>query len=300
MQLFSIMFIMLFGIRSFSLKISKKVSHLILPDHLPISPNQKTYCEMLKDSRIKIVVGTGDAGTGKTLFATKSAIEYLTHNHVKKIIITRAVVNLAHEEIGFLPGTLGMKMQILTKPVMDILLKHFTKEKIEKLLLDETIEVIQLCSSMKGHTYDDSFIIVDEVQNTTPEQLLTILTRIGKRSKMVLTGDPKQVSFSAPNGLVDFTNRFNTYKKILNDELKINELGIGIVEFNSGDIQRSQTVRNIIEMYDATDKCNNPSTETKNNIIKNDAAIIPKSDVKPTIFDNYKKTGNNDDLIYGL
>ena len=231
---------------------------------LPLTDNQQKYYDAIKNENTKIIFCKGPAGTGKTLVACMSAVEYLKNDNNTKIIISRSNLNLENENIGFLPGNINQKMAILVKPVLDIFKQMFPENTLNVLLNLKIIEIIQICNSMKGHSYENAFIIVEEVQNTTPEQIRTILTRLGKNSKMILTGDLNQTNIKGVNGLEDFLNKYNHYTKVLNKETDI----IKIIEMTNDDIKRSEGVKIITEIYDSI------NIKQEND---NDCAIIPKN-----------------------
>ena len=125
--------------------------------------------------------------------------------------------------------------------------------------MEKKIEVIQLCESIRGHTYDNSFVIIEEVQNTTPQQLELLLKRIGKNTKIVLTGDLKQSGLSEKNGLVDFMEKYSSYKK--NKNLTEDDLGIKIVELTYEDVQRSELCKKIVDIYENYDTLPEPKLD---------------------------------------
>src|SRR5580700_4535795 len=167
----------------------------------PKTVNQRRYLEAIE--RNDLVFGVGPAGTGKTYLAVAMAISALLGKRVSRIILTRPAVE-AGERLGFLPGTLQEKVDPYLRPLYDALYEMIEGEKVEKLLERNTIEVAPL-AFMRGRTLNDSFIIMDEAQNATPEQIKMILTRQGFNSRMVVTGDPTQVDlFGAQrSGLVE-------------------------------------------------------------------------------------------------
>ena len=172
----------------------------------PKTYNQYKYFTALNKNEDNIVVVTGPAGTGKTLIACNTAINNLKSNKIEKIIITRPVVSV-EEEIGFLPGNLNKKMEPWTKPIFDIFEENYSKKNINNMMLNGQIEISPL-AFMRGRTFKNSIIIADEMQNSTPNQMFMLLTRIGDKSKMIITGDPLQ-SVNKNNGLVDIITKFN-------------------------------------------------------------------------------------------
>ena len=156
----------------------------------PRSPNQHKYWQMLKDDKRSIVIAHGPAGCGKTLLATQNGIDLMKLQKIEKIVITRPVVG-ADEDIGFLPGTLQRKMEPWTRPLIDIFHKNYTVNRVAKMIREEQIEIAPL-AFMRGRTFENSYIIADEMQNTTVNQFKMLLTRIGEGSKLVVTGDLDQ------------------------------------------------------------------------------------------------------------
>ena len=171
----------------------------------PRSPNQHKYWNMLKDDKKSIVIAHGPAGCGKTLLATQNGIDLLKLQKIEKIVITRPVVG-ADEEIGFLPGSLNKKMEPWTRPLVDIFHKNYTVNRVQKMIHSEQIEIAPL-AFMRGRTFENCYIIADEMQNTTPNQFKMLLTRIGEGSKLVITGDLDQTDRGKNNGMADFLHK---------------------------------------------------------------------------------------------
>ena len=253
----------------------------LAPVYRPRSENQKQYVNFLSNSSIPIVFGIGPAGCGKTLFACTSAVDGLKRGLYQKIVLTRPIVPVEEEELGFLPGTLVKKMDPWTRPLMDIFLEYYKQHEIDFMIGSGVIEISPL-AYMRGRTFKQCFIIADEMQNSSPGQMLMLTTRIGDGSKMVITGDLKQSDRSAENGLLDIMNKIKSYK------LKEKDIGIEIVEMNQGDIERSPIVTTILKIFTPIEKenpvsCTKPNSsilvvEKKNNF-NNDAALIPLSDI---------------------
>jgi phosphate starvation-inducible PhoH-like protein len=202
----------------------------------PKTLNQKRYVEAI--DKHTIVFGIGPAGTGKTYLAMAKAVQALQSKNVNRIILTRPAVE-AGERLGFLPGTLSEKIDPYLRPLYDALHDMLDPETIPKLLAANTIEVAPL-AYMRGRTLNDAFIILDEAQNTSPEQMKMFLTRLGFGSKMVVTGDVTQVDL--PTGT-------RSGLRIVEDILT----GIEDVSFNrltSHDVVRHRLVGHIVAAYD--------------------------------------------------
>ena len=231
---------------------SKTTLRPLSPVYNPRTPNQKKYVKYLGESETKIVLGVGAAGSGKTLFACYSAIQELRQGTVTKIIMTRPVVPVEEEEIGFLPGSLINKMDPWTRPIFDILLEFYCQRDIDAMLNNGVIEISPL-AFMRGRTFKRSFIIADEMQNSSPNQMLMLTTRLGDGSKMVITGDLKQSDRGVNNGLADLLHKLKSYD--MKDQYKSgngnknNNLGIKYVELESEDVQRSAIVSQILDIY---------------------------------------------------
>jgi phosphate starvation-inducible PhoH-like protein len=267
--------------------------------------NQEKYIDYLNEDTFKLIIAVGPAGTGKTLFACLKAISQLKNGEINKLIVTRPVVTV-EEDIGFLPGNIVKKMDPWTRPIFDLFLEFFSKSELDNYINSNVIEISPL-AFMRGRTFKNSFIIADEMQNSSPNQMKMLTTRIGINSKMVITGDLKQSDIQSENGLYDLVNKINIYNKYLNESNKTDAL-IRIIDFEKQDIERSEIVKKIIDIYDFdvktmnttkmplnktfqgnnvtsvinttnnitnTTNVNNNNT-TPNENIKSDAALIPK------------------------
>ena len=204
----------------------------------PIKPKtigQKRYCNMI--AKNTITIGVGPAGTGKTYLAVAMAVTAFRSKQVNRIILTRPAVE-AGEKLGFLPGDLQSKVDPYLRPLYDALFDMLGAETYQKYVERGNIEVAPL-AYMRGRTLDDSFIILDEAQNTTREQMKMFLTRLGFNSKMVITGDITQIDL--PNGA----------QSGLKDCIKIlrNIEGIGHCSFDEKDVVRHRLVQDIIKAY---------------------------------------------------
>jgi phosphate starvation-inducible PhoH-like protein len=200
--------------------------------------NQQIYKEKLNNEATTMIVVTGTAGTGKTMFACQKAVEYLKNTN-KKIILTRPLVSVEEEELGFLPGNIDKKMQPWTTPLFDYLLEHMTKDRIQLLTKENRLEVCPL-AYMRGRTFNNAFIIADEMQNSSPSQMKMLVTRIGKESRIVITGDLEQSDLNCINGLKDLIEKMN---KINFDE------EIARIELKSNDVCRSSLVKKMNNLY---------------------------------------------------
>jgi phosphate starvation-inducible PhoH-like protein len=198
--------------------------------------NQRRYLEAIEKN--DIVFGIGPAGTGKTYLAVAMAVQALWAKRVSRIILTRPAVE-AGEKLGFLPGDLQDKVDPYLRPLYDALFDLADAEKIGKMLEKRIIEIAPL-AFMRGRTLSDAFIILDEAQNTTSEQMKMFLTRIGHNSRAIITGDVTQVDLPAGriSGLIEA-------KRILND---ID--GIQIIAFTERDVVRHRLVQMIIQAYE--------------------------------------------------
>jgi len=210
----------------------------------PASSNQLKYVETI--SKSTITFGLGPAGTGKSYLAVAMAARALLHHEVKRIILTRPAVE-AGEHLGFLPGDLLAKIDPYLRPLYDALFETLGAEVATKHLERGTIEVAPL-AFMRGRTLNDAFVILDEAQNTTPEQMKMFLTRLGRNSKMVVTGDGSQVDLpTGKSGLVGLETLLGTVS------------GVSFVHLTRDDVVRHRIVAEIIDAYDAADAAKNKS-----------------------------------------
>ena len=308
---------------SFSTSGRKSRQKNIAPLYKPRSKNQHDYVTHLSNASVPIVFGIGPAGCGKTLFACVRAIEGLRRGDFQKIVLTRPIVPVEEEELGFLPGTLVKKMDPWTRPLMDIFLEHYPQHELDFMINSGVIEISPL-AYMRGRTFKRCFIIADEMQNSSPGQMLMLTTRIGDGSKMVITGDLKQTDRSQDNGLLDIMNKIKDYKVARSDigtgAISTKDIGIEMVEMNKGDIERSPIVSKILEIYNSktdmsddrmiqaakqpvvvehvaeavsnTTKVPLPIPDKKINI-NSDAALIPLSDIS-----NRFNSPDNTNLIF--
>lgn len=210
--------------------------------YLPIGINQQNYVNYLNNDEISLILALGPAGSGKTLFACIHAIKALRAKSISKIILTRPIVAVEDEEIGYLPGNIQHKMDPWTKPIFDILSEYYKQYEIDYMLKESIIEISPL-SFMRGRTFKNSIIIADEMQNSTPNQMLMLTTRVGNGSKLIITGDLLQSDRLIDNGLSNIIMKINNYQ--LSHSLD----NIKIIEMSQADIQRSELVKNILDIY---------------------------------------------------
>ncbi len=206
----------------------------------PKTFNQKKYVDAIDNKTV--VFGIGPAGSGKTYLAVAKAVQALQAKQVNRIVLTRPAVE-AGEHLGFLPGTLSEKIDPYLRPLYDALQDMIDPEKIPKLMTNGSIEVAPL-AYMRGRTLNDSFIILDEAQNTSPEQMKMFLTRLGFGSKMVVTGDVTQIDL--PSGT-------KSGLKVVQDILETVE-DLEFINLTSEDVVRHKLVSRIVEAYETWDK----------------------------------------------
>ena len=214
--------------------------HRDAPLYKPRGEAQRAYVDHLNDPKVNVLLGVGPAGTGKTLFACSTAVQELRSGSVSKIVLTRPVVPV-EEDIGHLPGTLNNKMHPWTRPIFDILEEFYSTRDIEDMLRDGIIEISPL-AFMRGRTFKRAFVIADEMQNSSPNQMLMLATRLGEGSKLVVTGDLKQSDRCENNGLLDLMNRLDNAQKGYKE--------IQMVNFGNMDVQRSSVVSKILKLYE--------------------------------------------------
>lgn len=209
------------------------------------NPNQRAYLKRIYEHDVNFAIGP--AGTGKTFLAVAAAVEALQQEEIKRILLVRPAVE-AGEKLGFLPGDLAQKIDPYLRPLYDALHDMLGAEVVAKLQERNAIEIAPL-AYMRGRTLNHSFVILDESQNTTPEQMKMFLTRLGFGSKAIITGDITQVDL--PRGIV------SGLKQVLSIIDGVD--GIGITHFNSGDVVRHPLVQKIINAYEKHDNTKHES-----------------------------------------
>jgi phosphate starvation-inducible PhoH-like protein len=216
----------------------------------PKTANQKRYVDAIDENTITF--GIGPAGTGKTYLAMAKAVAALQAKKVNRIILTRPAVE-AGEKLGFLPGTLSEKIDPFLRPLFDALHDMIDVDSIPRLMQTGVIEVAPL-AYMRGRTLNDSFIILDEAQNTTPEQMKMFLTRLGFGSKMVITGDVTQVDL--PNGV-------RSGLRIISDILQDID-DISFMELTAEDVVRHRLIGDIVKVYEKYDEVKSAPRNLRN------------------------------------
>lgn len=225
----------------------------------PRNKKQEEYIQLLEQLNPAIVLSVGPAGTGKTMIACHIGLRKLVDGEITKLILTRPAVSV-EEQHGFLPGTLEEKMEPWLKPIYDIMYQYFSVPKVQQLIKNQVIEICPL-AYMRGRTFENAWIIADEAQNMTPNQMLMLLTRIGHKSKMIITGDPNQHDRGFEiNGLGDLIRRMKYYR----------ETKIGMIEFADADVERHPIIRSILRLYKDKEKTSHNSTYNNDMVITNE------------------------------
>lgn len=204
----------------------------------PKNESQARYIQNLNKTANKIIIATGPAGTGKTLFGTEYGLKQFLFGKYEKLIFTRPAV-AADEDLGYLPGTLEEKMAPWIRPIYDILYKFVSPAEVTEMIENKSIEIAPL-AYMRGRTFKNTWIVADEMQNSLPTQMKMLLTRLGENSRMVITGDLDQHDrHGETNGLADFLDKFrgNRSSSIIS------------VEFETGDIQREEVIKEVLDIY---------------------------------------------------
>lgn len=217
--------------------VQKRTKSVVL---LPKTLKQEEYIDLLTDFTKTIVFATGPAGTGKTMLAVMAGIKAYKERTVDRIVITRPAIGVDDEQHGFLPGDLNAKMEPWTRPIMDVVMEYYTTRDVANMLEEQTIEIAPL-AYMRGRNFKRSWIIFDEAQNATTNQMKMVLTRLSEGSKLVVTGDLNQQDrkFKNDNGLRDFLDRLRD----------TGSQAIASVDFGRRDVQRHPTVSEVLKLY---------------------------------------------------
>jgi phosphate starvation-inducible PhoH-like protein len=216
-----------------------KESLRVLPQIKPKNAKQSEFLQLLENPEPPIVIATGPAGCGKTHLASLVGLKKLHEGSVQKLIITRPAVSV-DEDHGFLPGTLEEKMDPWMRPIYDSFYHFYSPKKIQSLLDDKVIEICPLAYA-RGRTFENAWIIGDEAQNCTVTQLMMLLTRIGKNSKLVITGDLAQSDLIGVSGLSDLVKRLEKYGVNMPDIQKLH--------FSENDVERHPVIKNVLRLY---------------------------------------------------
>ncbi|HOK23088.1 MAG TPA: PhoH family protein [Candidatus Hydrothermia bacterium] len=216
------------------------------------TPNQKEYIKLIDEN--DVVIAIGPAGTGKTYLAVASAINFLRKNLVERVILTRPAVE-AGESLGFLPGDFQEKINPYLTPLYDALYALLTPETIKRYIDTRVIEIAPL-AYMRGRTFSDAFVILDEAQNSKAVQMKMFLTRLGPRSKLVLTGDITQIDLpgNEASGLVEIQSVLKGVK------------GIAFIYFTAEDVVRHGLVKDIVNAYERFERKNHHSAQEKKEV----------------------------------
>ena len=216
--------------------------------YYPRTPNQQKYNNDITNSSIKLLISSGPAGTGKTLFPTQYAAKLLLETDTR-IILTRPLISV-DEELGYLPGGINEKMHPWIIPIFDILGEFISPQKLETLINKKRIEIVPL-AFMRGRTFKNTLIIGDELQNSSINQMLMLLTRIGENSKLIITGDITQCD-NTENGLLDLINRIELFYNKKDNKNYLDLLkkdNISMVNMRMDDVQRSELISTILNIY---------------------------------------------------
>ena len=216
------------------------------PRYTPLNPKQEKLDNYFRQ-QYSIVIAEGTAGTGKTLLATQYALQQL-HDYKKKVVITRPTI-LTGTDIGYLPGSLNEKMQPWMMPILDVLAEFYPKDKINQLFREGRLEIVPL-GFMRGRSFKHTILLADEMQNSTPEQMKMLLTRIGLDSKILITGDIQQTDIhgSKINGLQDLLERLSIHYR--GDTYQHLRDGIATVHLDVECVERHPVIPTVLTLYD--------------------------------------------------
>lgn len=210
---------------------------------IPKTTNQELFNDYLNNDKYKIVICSGPAGSGKTLLSCNHAINFL--DEYSNIILTKPLISVDNEDLGFFPGNLESKMSVWAENYIQILTSLTSKTKILQLIKNGSLQIKPM-SYMRGKTFDNSLIIADEMQNSSPIQMKMLMTRLGLNTKMIILGDNEQKDNLKISGLEDFLNKYNTYYQDFKED---NYELIKIINMNDDDVLRSPIVKQIINIY---------------------------------------------------
>jgi phosphate starvation-inducible PhoH-like protein len=218
---------------------------------VPRNKSQEKFLKYLKNKDYRIVIASGPAGTGKTLFGIEHGIKNYVLGNFEKLIFTRPVVSV-DEDIGYLPGTIEEKMAPWIRPIYDILYNFISPKEVEHFIAEKYIEISPL-GFMRGRTFKNCWIVADEMQNSSISQMKMLLTRIGEGTRLIITGDLEQNDkHGSSNGLQDFLEKIRGRRSG----------SISSVEFDKSDIERENVVREVLEIYDGNQLLQNIEYET--------------------------------------
>ena len=208
---------------------------------IPRTPNQIKYVKSLQNVSKPIVIATGPPGSGKTMLPCQVAAEQFKSGNVQKIVLTRPIV-CAGEDLGYLPGSIENKMDPWTRPMFDILENYFARSRIKQMIDNRTIEISPL-AYMRGRTFNNCYIIADEMQNSTKQQIKMVLTRLGEGSQLAITGDTEQCDLPEPElcGLSELLFRLDGYTEQLEY--------IEHIILETEDIQRHPAVQEVCGVF---------------------------------------------------
>jgi len=277
MRIYYVFFTLLtsLNVNSSKLKSFKLTASRLLP--FTLTENQMKYNTILNSNTDFLLSVIGPAGSGKTHLACVKAINQLKENKINKIILTRPVVNVGEEQLGFLPGNVDKKMNPYVRPIYDIFSNYYSLDELNQFIKNGKIEISPL-GFMRGRTFTNSFIIADEMQNSTPEQMKMLLTRIGLNTCVVLTGDLEQSDLKEKNGLSDLISKMKNQHSLPDN--------FHYVQLNDTDVMRSEIVNNILKIYNEVNEENN----IKNELLNENITMNVNN---TTTTNNYKCCGNN-------
>lgn len=212
------------------------------PRHIELKPKTRAQEQLilsLLDKDTPITVAVGPAGTGKSYLAMLAALQAFRNRQCQRIILTRPAVGVEDERHGFLPGDLVRKMEPWTRPLLDIMKEFYSAKDVAAMIDDEVIEISPL-AFMRGRTFKNAWIVADEMQNATPNQVKMLMTRIGENSKIVITGDVEQTDkTNSNNGLMDICQRLREQAP----------RGIDVCELGHRDVQRHPIIGTVLKLY---------------------------------------------------